>query len=298
MITHLKNILEGRKLIKSGYNHNVFLSENETGKYIIHEGKPVRDSGSDLSNAYTALRFLESNNISFVPKVIYFDAQKDILIQTYVGDHDVVFGELTNQQLDLFIQNLVSVHSFTQEEIQEFCISLDVSMLQVQTPCHSLHIFGEERFEVVKQLCPDKGVLAWIEPKLKKNIAATHSILSKKNPMLSMGDIGGNIRSDETDLYLIDWEFAALRYDHELAYIKIHSHPTSAQFHYMVERYAHHSDHAIDLLYQEIGMNEKITRVNDVIWAAMKWGQNIDNSEEVEKYKALTFKRMALYEAL
>jgi len=97
-------------------------------------------------------------------------------------------------------------------------------------------------------------------------------------------------------IWMIDWEFAAISYGHELAYSKIHSYPTPDQFEFSVKKYASHSGLKEQILYNEIVLEEKVTRVNDVIWAAMKWGENKKDKNESIKYKELTCKRIKLYD--
>lgn len=49
-------------------------------------------------------------------------------------------------------------------------------------------------------------------------------------------------------------------------------------------------------LYKEIEIEEKTTRVNDVIWAVMKLGESKDNGPLAKKYPGLAYKRIKLYE--
>lgn len=282
-------------LLKHGRNHDVFLLKTSGNKYAAHVGRGERDSGSVLSNSFISLKYLEEKCIDFVPRIISFDNNEDILVETYVGEEHIKFSNLNEKFLDTFVKQLTTIHSLDHKDFQKFCEEEGYAKPKIQMPLDEIQTFGIDRFEIVKRLCADKVVIDWIEPKLKENILLLETIVGAQTPILIHGDIGNNTRIENQKIWMIDWEFSRISYWHELAYIKIHSHPSQDQFTYLVKKYSHYSGLSTDDLYKEINVEEKVTRANDVIWAAMKWGENKDN-EEVTKYKNLTHKRMKLYE--
>ena len=141
--------------------------------------------------------------------------------------------------------------------------------------------------------------MRWIGVRLKKNIrdinrSSSDSKLRTREPHICWGDIGGNIRSGGGKMYFIDWEFSSVSSSTELGYIKIHSHPTSKQFRQIVKLYAECSGISQEDILDGIKLGEKVTRVNDVIWAAMKCGQ-AETLKDIKKFKQLTYKRMEIY---
>lgn len=283
-------------LIKHGHNHDIFLLTTPDNMYVAHVDRGKSDSGSSLYNSFRTLKYLEKKNVQFVPKIVSFNDKETILVETYVGEEHIKFSNLNEQLLDTFVKQLAKIHSLDYKDFQQFCKKSGYDVPQIQTPLNGLEIYGHERFEIVKKLCPDKTVIDWIEPKLKKNTQLVKIIATKLEPGIRQGDIGRNTRMKNGKIWIIDWEFSSIAYKHELAYIKIHSHPTSAQLTFLIKRYAHYSGIPIGDLYNEMEIEERITRVNDVIWAAMKWGENKDSNDNTIKYKKLTHKRMKLYE--
>jgi hypothetical protein len=286
------------EILKDGYNSVTARLTGADGAYVVHIGKDRKDSGSSLYNAYRMLKCLEFYEIDFVPRAHLHDGAKDVLIESFVDGNNVSFSEMDDRHVELFAQQLSEVHAIDQKAVRAFCIKQGFEMPEVQTPLQSIEIFGIERFEIVKELCPDQATIDWIQPKLDANILLAEKQSEVSMPGLRWGDIGGNFIMQNDALWFIDWEFSSLSCGHELSYIKIHSHPTAEQFRYLVEAYAKHSDLSKTQLYEEVNTEERITRVNDVIWAAMKWGQNKGDARAAKKYQELTAKRMRLYEEL
>lgn len=286
------------RCIKNGYSSDIYELENESGKYIAHIGKAIKDSGSSFLNSFRTLKYLESVGISFVPRALLFLEKEDFLIETFVGKEHVSFVDLDEKHLDIFTRQLVEIHRLDYRDMQKFCEREGLPIPEVLTPLHNIKLYGFDRFEIVQQHCPDKDTVDWIRPKLEENKAILEKYTENRTPGLRWGDIGNNTRMEEGNIFFIDWEFASITYGHELSYIKIHSHPSEKQLKLLVEKYSEHSKIPEEELYREIEIGEKVTRVNDVIWAAMKWGQNKADEVESEKYKKLTKERIKLYEKI
>lgn len=282
-------------LIKNGHNRTVYyLVNNKNEKHVAKKGHPVKDSGSTNLNDIISQNFINYMGYSFVPKIISYDSEHDLHVESYVGEKNMPFEDLSKQQLDTFAKQLAIVHNLPIDEYYKFCLDRGFDEPKITSPIDGIKLYGFDRFEIVKKLCPDKYVIKWIDSHLKDNLKNVNNN-PKSEPHLKWGDIGENIRTDESGLYFIDWEFSELGFGTELAYIKIHSHISPEKFAYLVDRYAKHSHKKIKDIYESIEQEEKITRVNDVVWAAMKWGQS-KSSEDIEKYKSLTYKRIELAE--
>ena len=287
-------------LRKSGYNYDTYYLHTKTGSYVARVEKGKRDSGSSLENANTVQMFFESKNIDFVPKNVKYDREKGIHVETYVGTRDISIKKLDTKLLDCFIKQLSIIHSFQYGEIQQFCIKNNFPVLRAETPLGNLKIFGIDRFKIVKKLCPNKKIIAWIEPKLEHNISLLKGMKDKEKPFLRVGDLT-DIRTDGTFVWIIDWEYTIILYEHELSYIKIHVRPPQEKFETMMKLYAEHSGMLVSDLYAETKIEERVTRLNDVIWAAMKWGETNNGIMKVGSNKGLSFeeltqKRIKLYE--
>ncbi len=151
------------------------------------------------------------------------------------------------------------------------------------------------RFSVTKKLCPDPSIIDWIASHLKQS---QENILTLKNeePHILWGDIGGNFAIHKGRVIMYDWEHSRVGSSTELAYIKIHTHFTDTQFNTFVTAYGRAAKVPLVKIREEIDREEKIIRVNDVVWAAMKWCENLHDKKQTDFYHLKTKKRIKLYE--
>jgi hypothetical protein len=285
------------ELIKSGHNRNVYLLTAKNGKkYVAKIGNKSKDLGSSNLNDVKSQSFLREMGFDFVPDIIYWEDENDFHIESYVGEYDVEFNKLNKDELDIFAKQLASVHSLSAEQYQQFSTKHNFVKARIVSPIDNLNVYGFERFKIVEKLCPDNRVKDWLNTNLNKNLLEIQKLSPETaTAHLHWGDIGENIRKEKSNIYFIDWEFSELGSGTELSYIKIHSHLSPEKFNYLVSRYAIHSGKTNQELFTGINSIEKIIRVNDVVWAAMKWGQS-KTAEDKGKYKELTYKRIKLAE--
>lgn len=285
------------ELIKQGHNRSVYsISNGEGKKYIVKIGNENKDLGAANLNDVRSQNFLVEMGCAFIPKAFFWDETDDYYVETFVGDVDINFNDLSETELDTLAKQLAFVHEIPATKYQQFCEDHGFEIPEIITPIKDLEIYGFDRFKIVKQLNTDQNIINWLDEHLKESReeAGKHDYSIEKAHM-KWGDIGENLRKDENGLYFVDWEFSKPGFGSELAYIKIHSHLSPEKFNFLKSRYAKHSGMTERELDDEITMVEKITRVNDVVWAAMKWVQ-AKTSEDIEKYKELTSKRISLAE--
>lgn len=287
-------------LIKHGYNRSIYLLTAKNGKkYVAKKGNESKDIGSSNLIDVRAQSFLKKIGCNFVPEIIYWDNENDFYIESSVGDEDVELHELDNKELDTFVKQLAFVHSLSAEQYQKFSIKHGFDEPNIVSPLDNLNVHGFARFEIVKKLCPDNYVIDWLDIHLNNNLA----YVQKNSPIdeaahLIWGDISsGNLRKQGSTLYFIDWEFSRLGFGTELSYIKIRSHLSPEKFDYLVSLYAFHSGKTKKELLSGINSTERITRVNNIVWTAMKWGQS-ETLEDEGEYKKLTYERIKLAEEI
>ncbi|MDO8521619.1 MAG: hypothetical protein Q7S52_05890 [bacterium] len=284
-------------LIKRGHNRSVYLLVVAGKKYVGRVGKKNNDGGSSINNEVRMLKFFENAGITFTPKVLHYNKKLRISIETFVGTHLIHFKTFTPKDIDCFARQLTAIHKLPTKAFRGFCKKEGFPLPKTLSPKANLELFGVRRFAKAIKTCPDKKVLDWISVRLKKNIREVSRSNKQPPAHLIWGDIGDNTQSGKGRVFFIDWEFATLRNSTELAYIKIHSHPSTSTFRTLVFAYAQYSKIPEKILWKEIEDEEKIVRVNDVIWAAMKWGEYASTREE-EHYRLLTYKRMKLFEQI
>ena len=280
-------------LVKRGVKRAVyFLVNKKNEKHIAKKINNTKDLSSTNINDIISQNFITSMGYNFVPKIISYDSEHDIHIESFVGDRNIPLKDLGKKQLDIFAKQLSVIHKLPIEKYYEFCLERGFDEPKITSSIDSLKIFGYDRYKIVKKSCPDDGVKKWIEVNLHRNLVILKNSPQTK-PHLTWGEIGENLRQGKSGLYFIDWEFSELGYGNELAYIKIHSHLSPEKFKYLVASYADSSGKSIKSIMADIDREERLTRVNDVIWAAMKWCQS-KTAEDINKYKTLTYKRIGL----
>jgi predicted Ser/Thr protein kinase len=284
-------------LIKQGHNRDVYLLRVRNKKYVARVGLHANDGGSSIQSEVRTLKFLCGEKIPFVSEMLHYDRKHNISIETFVGKHQVPMKDFNSTQIDCFARQLATIHQLSIKPLRIFCKKEGFPLAKIVSEKESIRIFGIRRFAKAMKTCPNKKVLAWIAPRLKINVAAVSHKQQKRGPHLMWGDIGDNVLTDKNNLFFIDWEFTAIGHSHELAYIKIHSHPGTSSFRYLVRLYAQYSKIPEELLYKEIAKEEKITRLNDVIWAAMKWGESVGTPKE-SFYREKTLARIKLFEQI
>ncbi len=284
-------------LLKSGHQRDTFSVAVEKKKYIGRVGKDNNVGGASIASEVRMLKFFEYAGITFTPKVLHYNKTLDISIEEFVGTHDADFKDFITDDIDLIAKQLVTIHQLPAKDFRAFCKKENFPLPKTLSEKASIDIFGTKRFAQAVKTCPDKKVLAWIAPRLQVNVKEASLKHPRGSEHLVWGDVGSNIRSTKNQIFFIDWEFFRIEHSPELAYIKIHSHPRAPLFRALVKAYAKYSKISEQILYEKIAREEKIIRVNDVIWAAMKWGESVGTAEE-KKYQALTCKRMKLFEKI
>lgn len=284
-------------LIKRGLKRAVyFLVNKKNEKHIAKKVNNTKNLSSTNINDIISQNFINYMGYHFVPKIVSYDSDHDIHIESFVGDRNIPLRDLGKKQLDIFAEQLAIIHKLPIDKYYEFCTERGFDEPKINSPVENLKIFGYDRYKIIKKLCPDEKVKKWVEINLHHNLTSLKNI-PKTKPHLKWGDIGENLRAGKSGLYFIDWEYSELGYGNELAYIKIHSHLSPDKFNYLVSSYAHFSGQSVKSVLTDINREERLTRVNDVIWAAMKWCQSKSPADK-EKYKKLTYERIRLTEKI
>ena len=140
----------------------------------------------------------------------------------------------------------------------------------------------------------DQKAIAWMKTKLAANLQSLERLKNNGVAGFSWGDIQSAVLVERSGkMHFYDFEHASISCSPGLAYVKIHGKFSAEQFNYFLERYALYSHKTKTELSNEIAVEEKIIRVNDVVWAAMQWA-----STGERQFKRLTYRRMVLADQL
>jgi predicted Ser/Thr protein kinase len=284
--------------LNKGHNNECFLIRINDMKYVLKRVRTDTITESNLKNEYIVLKFLKTQDITFVPQPVLYDDNERIIIVTYVGKMDSSLKDLKDEQVERLIFNLKEISLIDHKEFDEFCKNSGYKINKPETPLASLKKYGVERFEYVRKNCPDHNIIEWIVPKLEKNIESIkNSKFNNSNIILVHGDLGSNIRIDENDVWIIDWELARLSFENTPAYSFIHGGLSEEQKEFYLKAYAKQFNLSKKELKIKILFDEEIIMVNDVIWAAMRYSTSIKlGKPDWKKYYDLTRERIKKFE--
>lgn len=245
-------------------NHTHIFKENGK-KYVLRTNLDEKGSTNRLQQEHKILKFLESQNIDFVPKSINYDREKQIHITSHIGRRDVKIADLNSKQLQTWIEHLAKIHSLDFKDYREFCEKHSYSYKEPETRKQSIQKFGFERLDYTKQHL-ETNILEWAEENLEEvyqNVGNTDS----DTIGLSHGDIANNTRITENKVYFIDWELARFSYRPEgtLSYTYIHEDLDEDLYRRIKQLYRKKT--GVKNLEEELEATEKITRIHDVIWS-------------------------------
>lgn len=281
--------------LSEGYgNLNYLICENDN-KFVLRIKKDLEHQFDDsLEREYVFLSFFADQKIDFCPKPFFFDKKKNYLIEEFISGKHINHRQLSDQQIDLFAKQLYRLFSLSVDEFRNFCEKNNFKKIKHMKLNDFLQQYGYERLELASQgkVVPD--VLAWIKNNLDQNLKNLKKQIKTVDLGFNWGDIQSEmIMDNQGKLFFFDFEHMRITDSPGLTYIKIHGDFNNEQFEFLLQRYAHHAKAEIAKLREKIKENERLIRVNDVVWAAMMWAQTNN-----ESFKKLTIERIALVENL
>ncbi len=283
--------------LAEGYGNYNYLIEEEKQKFVLRIKKSKEAQFVDsLEKEFIFLEYFNQKGINFVPKALYFSKKNNFQIQTFLEGEKVSQKNFTNQQIELFAKQLYELFSLSVDEFYEFCKLHGYKIPEKRDQIESLRIYGFNRFKETDKKKIDNSVVEWI----KKNLTENNKILKKSEKKRKYGFRWGDVQGEliinkDDEMFFYDFEHTGIKEGKDLCYIKIHGKFSDNQFAHLAQCYAKHHGESVDELLEEVNESEKIIRVNDVVWAAMKWSQSV-NKEDEEKFKELTYKRIKLAE--
>lgn len=276
-------------------NYNYILVEKDK-KYVLRIKKSKEKQFiNSLEKEYHFLTFFESEGINFCPKALFYSKEDNFLIENFLEGELLPQSKFNDDQIKLFAKQLNELFNLDISKFEIFCKKNNFRNYLFNDPISSLKKFGFGRFDLFKNSDLDKEILNWIEKNLNDNLNFFNSN-SFSNKGFSWGDIQTDVLvNSEGKMFFYDFEFVSISTEVGFSYIKIHGNFNEIQFDKLLDYYSKFSNIPVENLNSEILFHEKITRVNDVVWAAMMWHNNLGLKEE-NFYKQLIFKRIKLFE--
>ncbi len=283
--------------LAEGYGNYNYLIEEGGQKFVLRIKKSKEAQFADsLEREFIFLQYFNQKEINFVPKALYFSRKNNFQIQTFLEGEKVAQKDFTNQQIELFAKQLHELFSLDIDEFYKFCELHGYKIFEKRDQIASLKIYGFNRFKETDKKKIDNSIAEWI----KRNLRENHEILKKSQKRRRYGFLWGDVQgkliiNKNGEMFFYDFEHTRIENGKDLCYIKIHGKFDDNQFAHLVRCYAKYSGEGIENISEEMDQSEKITRVNDVVWAAMKWSKSEDEKDK-ERFKELTYKRIKLAE--
>lgn len=203
-------------------------------------------------------------------------------------------NDFPKEVIDLFAKKIWQIYSLSVEDFHEFCEKNGFGKYEMDNPIESLKKFGFNRLEGIRDDAIDKKTRKWLGEKLNENLKYLEGLDYDKTGGFSTGTVENDVFiGEDGKISFYDFEFVNIYDGPPLAWIKIHGKFSEEQFDYFLDRYSYYSGRSKDSLIEGMKKREKIIRVNDVIWAAMK----LDEIESCD-YNKLMRERIGLVEEL
>lgn len=280
--------------LAEGYGNLNYLLEEGDKKLVLRLKKSDEGQFKDsLEREYVFLRYLESKGIYFCPKALFHNKNVNFIIESFLEGKKVLQSDFSDEQIDLLAKQLNELNSLDTYDFSYFCEKYNLQPFQSDHPLESLEKYGLNRFKEAKKGNLPQFIIDWIEKRLDLNLAyLNQQRKTLKHLGISWGDVQWNVIINASGgMYFYDFEHSGITSSSDITYVKIHGKFNPSQLDHFLNRYAHYSGKTRKELDREIEGEERIIRVNDVIWAAMKWTKTGD-----DKFKDLTEKRIQLVE--
>jgi hypothetical protein len=253
-------------------NFNFLVQEGEKKCVLRFKKSKEKQFMNSLEREYVFLKYFESKGIDFCPKALYYDKTRNFLVQGFIEGKKLSQRDFSHEVIDLFAKKIWEIFSLSVSDFHKFCRDNGFKEYKKDSPIESLKKYGFKRFEGLSKEAVDSETRAWMKKKLNENLEYLKGEgYDDKEEGFSAGVIKNDVfigRDRKMSLY--DFEFVKIYDGPPLVWIKIHGDFNEEQFDYLLDRYSHHSGVSKEKLLEGIRAREKIIRVNDVIWAAMK----------------------------
>tara|TARA_B100001989_G_C24544059_1_gene469517 strand:- start:636 stop:1601 length:966 start_codon:yes stop_codon:yes gene_type:complete len=258
--------------LAEGFGNENYLLEESGERYVLRLKKSTESQFFDsLEKENSFLKYFEHQGVDFCPKALYFDRDENFLIENYIEGDLVPQRDFSDDQIDVFAQQLHQLFTLSVPGFAIFCEENSLKCFDYVDQIEGLRIYGFNRFNEVKKEKLPKEVVNWIEKTLRENLKYLES--ENENELgFTWGDIQSKLIIDSSGkMNFYDFEHACISNSFGLSYIKIHGSFASKQIDFLIERCAHYFKRSKESLVVDMNANEKIVGTNDAVWAAMKW---------------------------
>lgn len=285
-----------------GNNSETFLIIVGNTKYVMRVGRGDVSSNNQLFTQYKFLKFLESEDIDFVQRAVYYDKKKKMLITSFLEGDNLIGKKLNKKQFDDLVEKIIKIHSTKYSNFQKFCKKNKFKIDKPISLKDKFKVSGIRRGNFVLKNCDNKEVVEWVRLHLEKAGRKVRGIKENKKFKFTHGDLtGANIMIDKGSILFIDWDAAKFSYlpEYEIAYSIIHYDYFLDHKDEILKRYAKLQRLDFNTFNDKILVIMEIVLTTKVIWAA--WIYTKMKKEKIRganKYYKLFLKRVDEYNKL
>lgn len=176
----------------------------------------AKDGGAEHVNyghAYVVLELLHQRGWSHAPKPLWLSPDRQAVAMSFspgVPAHHFDFTGVNKEDLALAIMDsLLDIIAIKEEEYDLVAQKFQVQRPPImETPAEAIRRYGPDWLSFLHDACPDRDVLAWLEPRIQRFIES-NSRHNTASPLFIHADLSnGNILLDPTQegaFTLIDW---------------------------------------------------------------------------------------------
>ena len=267
--------------LTEGESNHVFKLEAEDEMLVKTSDEMIVRTSLDISedrilHEAKILDLLEEEDIENVPRKIYVENSEligqPVLVQTYVGDRNIYFNEMNQEQLEELAKRLAEIHSLTPEKYNELFDKDEPETVSMEKELgDNFRKYSRDPYEEYKDLV-DK-VDPRVESAFRKHKKIYQEMIQEEGDLpwrMVHGDPASNIRASGDEIYLIDWEFCRPGVPRfELIYTFRHNGVSTEKRQEFLEIYRQYRETS-EVAEKHSGKWEKFLAFNDMIWAAKR----------------------------
>lgn len=264
-------------------------------------------SKANYAHAYVVLSLLDKHQYAPAPKPVWLaNDHQALAITLFDGVASDTFqfdGQIDQEQLAMkVIDSLLDTATITIEEYEAYAKDFGITQAPVHTASDGAQQYGVEWLETVKQSCPDREIIAWLEPRVQQSVAIAKTIDTGK-PIFGHGDPSNpNILiQPDGSFMLIDWDSARFHTYGAEFFVAYTTHLTDFMKPYR-QKLITHTANRLGVPEEEFGRTvtefRRYTEVFDVNWAAMMMAKVHKGEAEgdIEHFRSIARERIAIYE--
>jgi predicted Ser/Thr protein kinase len=284
-----------------GESNNNFLIDYGNVKYVLRKSREDSTTKSRLYNENIILKFLEEEGLSFVPKVINYNKNKDILIISFIPGTSCSVKDLSIKQFDTLSKHLKKISNLKFIDFLNFCKKNKFKKPIIDSPEKSFKKYTLAPYKYIYKNEEDSNFLKWAKEKIE-TLTDNNKVNKRKGKIsFNHGDLVDNLMIDKNDVYIIDWEFARFSqsnsYEGNWGYVFAHENVSKKLTEYIITKQAQLSGVKTQRIKQDIFISIQKNILNSTLWAAQRYLEmKAIDMKGWKKYRKLMITRMNCYD--